>query len=244
MSSELPALLQRLISLEADVLYQEYPTSEEPELAYSAGRIPLLVSAPHGAAHTRKGRYKGEDEYTAGLARLLAEETGAYCIYTRRRLRDDPNADRESSYKEAVRQVCTRENIKFFLDLHGMRIKHNAGLELGTRDGKSCPNQIELILRRLAESGFTPETPQPLLRLRVDMYYRGNGSPTREPMVRFVSEQLCIPAAQFEINGWNRIVVRRNDAAENDKSFCGNPSMIAQTIKAFIRLIDALYKSL
>ena len=63
-------------------------------------------------------------------------------------------------------------------------------------------------------------------------------------MVRFVSERLGIPAAQFEINGWNRIVARREDAAENDKAFRGNPEMISQTVQAFIHLIYALYQSL
>ena len=62
-------------------------------------------------------------------------------------------------------------------------------------------------------------------------------------MVKFVSETLEIPAAQFEINAANRIVARKDDAAERDKTFRGNPELIEKTVKAFIVLVDALNQS-
>ena len=115
-----PALLERLLALEADVRYQEYAAGGEPEFAYSSGRIPVLVSAPHGAAHTRDGKYKGEDEFTAGFARLIGEESGAHCIYARRKSKTDPNAATDAPYKDMVRQICGRNEIRFVIDLHGM----------------------------------------------------------------------------------------------------------------------------
>ena len=78
-------LLKRLVELEADVRYQELPSSSEPEIRYIPGEIPILLSAPHGASHTRSGGYKQEDEFTASFARLVSERTGAHVIYTRRR---------------------------------------------------------------------------------------------------------------------------------------------------------------
>ena len=179
--------IERLIALEADVLYQVYAFGEELEFAYCEGQIPILVSAPHGAAHTRNGRYKGEDEYTAAFARLIAQETGAHCIYARRKSRTDPNAAVDAPYKEKVRQICKDYEIRFVIDLHGMWPKHEAGIELGTRDGKSCPEQKELIVQILSESGFTLDNRNKLLRLRVDAQFSGNGNATREPMIKFVS---------------------------------------------------------
>lgn len=63
--------IRRLIDLEADVHYQEHATGDEPEFIFRPGRIPVLISAPHGAVHMRKGEAKEEDEYTAGFAGLL-----------------------------------------------------------------------------------------------------------------------------------------------------------------------------
>ncbi len=236
-------MLERLISFENDVLYQEYASDGEPEFLHVEGKFPVLISAPHGAAHTRNGRYKGEDEYTAAFAQLIAGETGAHCIYARRKSKTDPNVAKDAPYKEKVRKIVREKHIRFVIDLHGMWPHHEAGIELGTRDGKSCPTQKELIVASLKESGFTLDNDNEFLRLRVDAKFSGNGSPTREPMVKFVSERLKTPAAQFEINAVNRIAVRRDDAAERDKSFWGNPEIIEKTVNAFIMLINVLTQS-
>jgi hypothetical protein len=243
MNVKTTGLIERLVALEADIKYQELAVGEEPEFAYSLGQIPILVSAPHGAAHMRYGRYKGEDEYTAAFARLIADECGAHCIYARRKSRTDPNAALDAPYKAMVDRICKNSEIQFVLDLHGMGLHHNAGIELGTRDGKSCPEQKELIIQTLSESGFTLDNVDKLMRLRVDAQFSGNGSSTREPMVKFVSEKLSIPAAQVELNAWNRIVIRREDAAENDKSFQGEPGLIEQTARALIKTVNVIQES-
>ena len=242
-SDRLRMLLERLISFEKYILYQDYATQKEPEFTYNPGIVPILISAPHGAAHTRHGNYKGEDEYTASFAQVISESTGAHCIYSRRKSKTDPNVAKDAPYKEKVRQICTKNEIKFVIDLHGMRPIHEVGIELGTRNGKSCPDQKELILQSLGDSGFIADNDDKLLRTRIDAHFSGLGSHTREPMVKFVSERLQIPAVQIEINACNRIVERKNDAAEKDKSFRGNPALIEQTINAFICITNALHQS-
>lgn len=236
-------ILRKLVRLEEDIRYQEFAALGESEFLYETGKIPVLISAPHGAAHTRHGKYKGEDEYTAGIARLLAEETGAHCIYLRRKSKTDSNVDLDTSYKKKVRQICTANQIRFVLDIHGMWQKHDVGVELGTRDGRSCPEQIEIMIQALSECGFSLGSEDKMYRLRVDNRFSGNGSSTREPMVKFVSEKLEIPAAQIEINAWNRIVRRREDAAERDKDFQGDPEMIKKTILALTHMISMIHKN-
>ena len=78
---------------EAQVRYREDPLQGQPSFRYLPGTRPVLVSAPHGACHWRHGFWKGEDEYTAALAHVLAEHTGAHALYTLRRIRPDSNSE-------------------------------------------------------------------------------------------------------------------------------------------------------
>ncbi len=102
-------VMQRLVELEADVRYQELPSDGEPEFRYEPGQIPVLLSAPHGAVHTRLGQLKKEDEYTAGMARLVAELTGAHGLYARRRSTADPNWDTDIPYKKRLSRLSRRQ---------------------------------------------------------------------------------------------------------------------------------------
>jgi hypothetical protein len=74
----MPDLLARLAELEADIHYKTPPPAGERDFGYAFGRLPILLSAPHGAAHQRNGRLKAEDDFTAGMVRLVAEQTGAH----------------------------------------------------------------------------------------------------------------------------------------------------------------------
>ena len=68
---------------QALVVYdQNAPPSESP-VAVVPGTQPILISAPHSARHWRSPDWKQEEEYTAALAYVLAQATGAYCIYAR-----------------------------------------------------------------------------------------------------------------------------------------------------------------
>lgn len=49
------------------------------------GKIPVLISAPHGARPSRDGepRGVGEDEYTASIAIMLGKLTNSHVIYVK-----------------------------------------------------------------------------------------------------------------------------------------------------------------
>ena len=98
-------IIPRLIELEKDVRYQDSASDTEPQYLHIAGKVPVLISAPHGAVHTRDGKPKEEDEYTAGLARLLGERTKAHVLYSRRKSATDPNADPQAPYKKYLEEI-------------------------------------------------------------------------------------------------------------------------------------------
>jgi len=244
---DIPAVLDRLVALEADVTYREPPGDGGPPFRYEPGTLPVLLSAPHGAAHRRDGRYKQEDEFTAALARLLAERSGAHALYAFARSESDPNHDRHSPYKTALAELVAAHHIRFVLDIHGMSNRHKFGIALGTMCGASCRRRHEtLVVETLAATGFTETTAHeardfPALRWDrfVVNHRRFTGGLTNHTVTRFAAEEIGVHAAQFELCGSLRIVRRRGTPAW-PSDFRGDPAGIARVVATLERLTHAL----
>ena len=151
--------IARLKELEADVRYQEPPSPTEPEWGYVPGYLPILLSAPHGAAHVRAGKPKEEDEFTAALARLVAERSGAHVLYARRKSMKDPNWHLDAPYKTFFSaKIVQKANIQFVLDFHGRSA--TPILAFGTGDqyvGRSLFWQIRCNCCNVGRVWFYPE---------------------------------------------------------------------------------------
>jgi hypothetical protein len=236
-------LLRRLISLEADVMYQVLANDEEAEFSYVTGQVPVLLSAPHGSVHMRLGELKPEDEYTSGFARLIAEITSAHVIYARRKSQTDPNWYPDIPYKHLLQKIVEAEKIRFVLDIHGASEQRTFGIALGTMRGKSCPQQRGVIISQLESQGFNRRAEEPLRRLDVDRTFSAAGQVGQETITRFVSDGLGIPAAQIELHPCLRIVERRADATES-QPFYGEPERIEATVRALNSVVLTLVESI
>lgn len=189
--------------------YNEIKYDEESTDYYGfiKGKIPILISAPHGAKHFRKreNRWKGEDEYTASLAIELGELTGAYVIYVKNKTREDPNNDPSSRYKMAVAKAVKQYHLKFLLDLHGSDEERPYKVDIGiisSESGKgSCPTFKEII--RKTFSDFEPRI--------FNQKFCANDTCT---LTFFAKNELAIEAAQVEINAKYRIVERKPDSSK------------------------------
>lgn len=230
--------LERLVELESEIEYKTPPATGEAEFVYTAGQRPVLLSAPHGAAHTRNGRLKEEDDYTAGIARLVAEITGAHVIYSWRKSATDPNYVAEVPYKQALRAIAARQRIGFVLDIHGCAAYRDFGIGLGTMRGQSCPDHYRLILRTFSRAGYHPGGPW-LSRLDVDRTFTAGDGQRQETITRFAAQQLRLPTAQIELNAYLRVVRRFPDASDREP-FQGDPQHILHAIRALCRLVQAL----
>jgi hypothetical protein len=228
-------LIERLIQLEADVLYQEEANGQDSEFILQAGRIPVLVSAPHGAVHRRVGKWKEEDEYTAGFARLLGELTGAHVMYSRRRSRTDPNWYPKVAYKQSLRDAVAKDGIGFVMDIHGACEERKFAIGIGTLRGVSCP-YLPKILEVLASHGFSEGSPDPLNRVDVDKAFPATGSERQETVTRFVWHALQVPVAQFELNARVRIPIRRSDATAKGH-FEGDHKRICRCLAAISDMV-------
>lgn len=244
---ESPDFLDLLVALEADVMYREPPAGDEPPFRYMSGTLPVLLSAPHGAAHRRDGRYKQEDEYTTAFARLLAERTGAHVIYAFARSEDDPNWDRVSPYKAALAERVTRHGIRFVIDIHGMSNRHKFGIAVGTMCGASCRRRHEtIVVESLASAGFVEATANEagdFTALHWDRFVvnhgRFTGGITSHTVTRFAAEELGIYAVQIELCAGLRIV-RRRSTNHLHADYQGDPAGIGRALLAFERLVAAL----
>ncbi|TXT53634.1 MAG: hypothetical protein BAJATHORv1_140014 [Candidatus Thorarchaeota archaeon] len=231
------SLIESLVGLEADVRYRRLARGDEPEFLHVSGSVPVLVSAPHGATHMRDGEKKEEDEYTAGMAPLVAELAGAHAVVARRRSRTDPNADPRAPYRDLIRSVVEGYGIRFVLDLHGVRDEREFAIALGTMDGESCPGQEDLIIQTFEAYGFGREM-GPADRLVVNDP-RFTGGLSQDTITRFVSQDLGVPAAQVELHEACRIVKRFKDA-HLTTPFHGDRERIERVIRALVTLVEVL----
>ncbi|KPL80956.1 hypothetical protein ADN01_10760 [Levilinea saccharolytica] len=199
-----------LMVLENDVRVDQAAAPGEAEIGYQPGRLPVLLSAPHAARHIRAGQLKHGEPMTAGLARWVAEETGAHVLYLRRRTNGDPNSDFYSPYKQALRAAHTQTPFCFMVDVHGASDRHNFGLALGSMGGQSCARLLPEILAALAEQGFSPRG-RGLLRVDLDEKFKGLGSPVRETLTRFAWHELHLPCLQVEIHAQLRDVQAQSE---------------------------------
>jgi hypothetical protein len=166
----------------------------------------VLISAPHGALHWRHGGWKGEDEYTAALAHLLAEETGAHALYTVRRIRPDPNFEDDTDYKRTLARLLVEHDIELVLDLHGARRGRDFGIELGTMSGLTCPDFEATIIRRLEWQGFVRDHRRSLDRLWVNRLFKGGAR--QRTVTRFVWEQCGVNADPVRLRRTIQAIVR------------------------------------
>ncbi|MEW5960728.1 MAG: hypothetical protein AB1801_23635 [Chloroflexota bacterium] len=235
----MPELMGRLQALETEIRYREPPPTGMPEFAYIPGGLPILLSAPHGAAHTRNGRVKGEDEYTSSFARLVAERSAAHVLYTHHQSLTDPNYDRHAPYKIFLKRLVKTAQIRFVLDIHGAAPHRDFGIALGTIHGRTClPYQRRLIIETLATHGFKPGEPD-LHRLdRLDIDQTFPGGEKQHTITHYVSHHLGVSAAQFELNAYLRTLRALTD--ERDQLFRTDLARLRRAIDAFVALVQAL----
>jgi hypothetical protein len=229
--------MERLVGLESDVRYLELASAAEPEFLHIPGQTPVLLSAPHGATHTRDDKVKEEDEYTTGIARLVAELSGAHVLYARRKSQTDPNVDPHAPYRHQLRSIVNDFRIRFVLDIHGARSERAFAVALGTINRKSCPDQQTQIVEIFEVYGFGREKP-PSDRLVIN-HPEFTGGVSQDTITRFASQHLAVPAAQIELHETCRIVKRFKDA-HLKAPFHGDRERIERVVRACAAVVEML----
>lgn len=218
-------LLRQIKQIECSLIH--YNTLSPDYFGYIKGRIPILISAPHGAKHYRArwGSWKEEDAYTSALAIKLGELTGAHVLYVKNKTLEDPNSDLTSAYKNFLKKVVERDHIAFVLDLHGSRANQPFKIDVGTISNdlnkSSCPRFRQTIQETFA--GFEPRI--------FNQKFCAGGPGT---ITCYARQGLGVESAQIEINANYRIVESKTNG------FKGNCSGIEDLINRLQKMILAI----
>lgn len=233
-ANEVNQILSEMKNIEdSEIRYDEL--SSEP-YGFIRGKIPILISAPHGAQHYRGDHWKGEDEYTSSLAIVLGQLTGAHVLYAKNKSPEDPNQDEPSAYKDLVKQVVQGYGVRFVIDLHGSDedrpYKVDVGILSIKGDNSSCQTYQRII--RDAFAGFQ----DPIF----NQFFPAKGPGT---ITSFCRKELGIEAAQVEINARYRVLQRKPDSckarANRDADFRAKDQDVIELISRMLRMITGIH---
>ena len=158
------------------------------------GKLKHLFSAPHPHPHRRPSltkSYKEHERYTDDIVRDLCEKTGCFGIYIKDQVDYDPNFHtNDNPYKEEIEDIIKENQIKAFIDIHGLCDEHMIDIAIyyKTRFSNSIKlaRDIEKVLNKGKLKGLNIQ----ILRLPEE---------NRETLTEFVASKLRVPAVQIEI---------------------------------------------
>lgn len=228
----MPNLLKGIKQIEYNLINYDTPSAEY--FGYIKGRIPILISAPHGAKHFRSrwGRYKEEDAYTSAIAIKLGELTGAHVIYLKNKSPEDPNSDINCTYKNFLKKVVEQDKIKFLLDLHGAGVDQPFKIDVGTFSNDPNKSSCPIFKKTIEEAfhGFDTGI------FNKKFSARGSGTITC-----FARKRLGIESAQVEINANCRIIESKSNGF---RATCSDvEDLVTRLQKLILAINDQILKS-
>lgn len=129
------------------------------------GENNILISAPHGVSQVRLGKYKAAEIGSLALSLNLQKTTNSFLIAKTKNNNNDANFDEISSYKDDIKKLIKKHNIKYFIDFHGLAEKRECDINLGTHLGKNIDsnNLAFNSLQKSLENNFTVAIDQPFM---------------------------------------------------------------------------------
>jgi len=157
---------------------------------YRPGSIPIMVSAPHSVKQIREGNVKVADTGTGGIALILHELTDCHVMYRTFTANGDANRDLICPYKRELIKKLAKNNIKYLIDIHGMRRDRPHDIDVGTLYGLTT----DWITENLIVDKFTTHG---VKDVRFNYLFDGT---SRGTVTRTVYHQLGISCFQLELN--------------------------------------------
>lgn len=159
------------------------------------GSKPILLSAPHVYAHKRPKlsmAYKIGEPLTDIIVEEVCKETKSFGIVLTDESDMDYNYHKEKSnpYKQEIRNLVEKENIKYFIDIHGLKDGNN--YDIAIYYPSKFFKSIELSKK------IKVDLPKGILKGSSIPVFRFPDGP-QESLSLFVASKLRVPSVQIEI---------------------------------------------
>lgn len=181
--------------------------NKTPNIKIIKGKIPVLVSAPHAHSHRRPSltlSHKIGEGYTDKMVTNICEGTGAWGMYIVGETDYDPNYHKleDNPYKDEVTRLIKENDIKKFIDLHGLSSEYD--YDLGIYYPSKFSNSIKLAKEIVdcVDKKKMRGINHCVLRFE-DL--------DRETLGEYVASQLRVPSVQLEIARY----IREKDELRN-----------------------------
>lgn len=159
------------------------------------GIKPVLISAPHVYAHRRPRlnmSYKLGEPFTDHIVEEVCKLSNIFGIMSVNETDFDPNYHKEkrNPYKQEIRKIVKEKNIKYFIDIHGLKDGNNYDLAIyyPTRFWKS--RDLAIQLQENLDRGELRGINIAILRFLDN---------NQETLGEFVTSKLRIPSIQIEV---------------------------------------------
>ena len=181
--------------------YRMKPAGRSEENIFLEGTVPVLVTCPHSTAHTRMGKLKRHEFYTAALGAVLHLVLGCHCLYANREQETDPNYYDDCGFKTALGKILSEAKIDLVVDIHGTGNERPEDLFPGVGTERefllSAPDVLDKFYLTAEEHGIAAG---------------GAGifpAARQMTVAKFVANRFSVPAIQIEISDRLRMPWRR-----------------------------------
>ena len=171
---------------------------------FNLGVIPVMITAVHTMKQLRKdGTTKLSEPFTKGIARYVANESGASYFIKLKDTNIDSNSTKLDEFKKELLRYIKDNNIRLLIDLHGADIKRDFDVEFGTLNNLS----VDFSTVRELEDAFILNG---VKNVNYNNIFKGGG------ITQFVFANTDIDVIQIEINKKYRDI----DNYENMEKVC------------------------
>ncbi len=187
--------------------YRMSPEGQSEENVFLEGSVPVLVTCPHSTAHTRMGKLKRHEFYTAALGASLHSVLKCHCLYSNREQSKDPNYYDDCHFKAVLEGILSQTNIEMVVDIHGTGNERPQDLF----PGAGVERELLLTVPQVLDMFYSTAEKYKIPTGSSDIF-----SAARQNTVsKFVAKRFSVPAIQIEISDRLRMPRRREGEFRN-----------------------------
>ena len=181
--------------------YRMRPDGRGEENIFLEGTVPVLVTCPHSTAHTRMGKLKRHEFYTAALGAVMHLFLGCHFLYANREQETDPNYYDDCDFKTTLGKILSETETNLVVDIHGTGNEKPEDLFPGVGTERefllSAPDVLDMFYQtaekhRIAAGG-------------ADIFPAAR----QMTVAKFAANRFSVPAIQIEISDRFRMPWRR-----------------------------------